>query len=80
MYILLGDGITEIFSAFGMILLMVITYTFESDAKQFLHQLSKKRTSDTLDTNAELGERLTHEMAALPQAVPHTANQTAGQY
>jgi hypothetical protein len=37
MYILLGDGITEMFSAFGMILLMVITYTFEADAKQYLH-------------------------------------------
>jgi hypothetical protein len=68
MYILLGDGITEIFSAFGMILLMVITYTFEADAKQFLHQLSKKRTSDTLGINEDpgLGERLTHEMAAFP--------------
>ena len=33
MYILLGDGITEVISAFGMILLMVITYTFEADAK-----------------------------------------------
>jgi hypothetical protein len=33
MYILLGDGFTEMLSAFGMILLMVITYTFEANAK-----------------------------------------------
>lgn len=36
-YILLGDAITEIFSAFGMILLMTITFTFEAMAKQYLH-------------------------------------------
>lgn len=32
-YILLGDAITEMFSAFGMILLMTITFTFEAMAK-----------------------------------------------
>jgi hypothetical protein len=37
-YILLGDAITEMFSAFGMILLMTITFTFEAMAKQYLHQ------------------------------------------
>lgn len=36
-YILLGDAITEMFSAFGMILLMTITFTFEAMAKQYQH-------------------------------------------
>lgn len=36
-YILLGDSITEMFSAFGMILLLTITFTFEASAKGYLH-------------------------------------------
>jgi len=40
-YILLGDAITEMFSAVGMIMLMTITFTFEKEAKQFIHQESK---------------------------------------
>lgn len=32
-YILMGDAITEMFSALGMIMLMVITFTFEKEAK-----------------------------------------------
>ena len=36
-YILLGDAITEMFSAFGMIILMTITFTFEAMAKQYIH-------------------------------------------
>jgi hypothetical protein len=31
-YILLGDAITEMFSAFGMILLLTITFNFEAEA------------------------------------------------
>ncbi len=34
-YILLGDSITEMFSAFGMIILLTITFTFEASAKNY---------------------------------------------
>ena len=37
-YILLGDAITEMFSAFGMIMLMVVTMTFEEDSLNFMNQ------------------------------------------
>ena len=37
-YILLGDAITEMFSAFGMILLMMVTMSFEEDSLNFLTQ------------------------------------------
>ena len=40
-YILLGDAITEMFSAFGMILLMYITFTFEAMAKGYHDQKEK---------------------------------------
>ncbi len=41
MYILLGDAISEMFSAFGMILLMVITFTFEEMAKGYQNQQNR---------------------------------------
>ena len=37
-YILLGDAITEILSAFGMVLLCTITFKFEALAKTYLIQ------------------------------------------
>jgi len=43
-YILLGDAISEMFSAFGMIILMVITFTFENMAKEFQNQ--EKRNAE----------------------------------
>ena len=62
-YILLGDAITEILSAFGMILLMTITFTFEAMCKQFLHQ--QNTNSDM--TPESYGDKLLqqNEMAAL---------------
>lgn len=36
-YILLGDAITEMLSAFGMILLLTITFNFEAEAMIYIH-------------------------------------------
>jgi hypothetical protein len=36
-YILLGDAITEMLSAFGMILLLTVTFNFEAEAMIYIH-------------------------------------------
>lgn len=42
-YILLGDAITEIFSAFGMILLMTVTFSFEESSLNLMIQEGQAR-------------------------------------
>lgn len=40
-YILFGDAITELFSAFGMLLLLTVTFTVDSLAIQYHNQYRK---------------------------------------
>jgi len=55
-YILLGDAITEMFSAFGMILLMTITFNFEESSIQLLLQEKQSGyTPEDYDNDAEEG-------------------------
>jgi hypothetical protein len=52
-YILLGDAITEMLSAFGMILLITVTFNFEAEAMIFIHQENQQKLSHLIDEKAE---------------------------
>ena len=48
-YILLGDAITEMLLAFGMILLLKVTFNFEAEAMIFIHQENQQKFNHLVD-------------------------------
>ena len=52
-YILLGDAITEMLSAFGMILLLTVTFNFEAEAMIFIHQENQQKLNPLVEEEEE---------------------------
>ena len=61
-YFLLGDAITEMLSAFGMILLLTITFSFEAEAMIYIHQENQQKLSHLIDGEEEEDEEEEVEM------------------
>jgi hypothetical protein len=69
-YILLGDAITEMLSAFGMILLLTVTFNFEAEAMIFIHQENQQKLNHLVneEEEEEEDEEEEVEMQAQPAA------------
>ena len=72
-YILLGDAITEMFSAFGMILLITVTFNFEAEAMIFIHQENQQKLSHLINEKEEEEEDEDEEEEVEMQAKPTPA-------
>lgn len=78
-YILLGDAITEMLSAFGMILLITVTFNFEAEAMIFIHQENQQKLSHLIDENGEGEEYDEEEEEVEMQVKPAPAKQASQQ-
>jgi hypothetical protein len=77
-YILLGDAITEMLSAFGMILLITVTFNFEAEAMMFIHQENQQKLSHLINEKEE-EEEYDEEEEVEMQAKPATGKQAPQQ-
>lgn len=74
-YILLGDAITEMLSAFGMILLITVTFNFEAEAMIFIHQENQQKLSHLINEKEEEEEYDEEEEEVEMQAKPAPGKQ-----